>query len=61
MCDTNNCDSCGKVDHSIDLFWNIPFNEHTKRQLKVIDLMNSKGFDAVCLDCFYKLSGGTNE
>ena len=57
MNDLNSCDCCGKNEPSIELFWNIPFNEHTPNQLEVIQAMNSKGFEAVCFDCFYKLLG----
>lgn len=55
MSDLNTCDCCGKEEPSIDLFWNVGFNEHTERQLKVIQEMNMADFEAVCFDCFYKL------
>lgn len=61
MSELNSCDCCEKLEPSIELFWNVAFNEHTPRQLKVIDEMNLKGFEAICFDCFYKLLGGKNE
>lgn len=61
MSDLNSCDCCSKIQPSIELFWNVAFNEHTERQLKVIDEMQLKGFEAVCFDCFYKLLGVKND
>jgi hypothetical protein len=55
MSDINTCDCCGKPQPSIDLFWDTHWDEHTARQLKVIDAMNRNGFDAVCGYCFYEL------
>lgn len=57
MPDMNTCDCCGKEEPSMDLFWNVGWNEHTERQLSVLDRMNEKGFEAVCSDCFYELLG----
>lgn len=53
--DMNTCDCCGKEELSIDLFWNVAWDEHTKRQLKVIDEMNQSNYEAVCGICFEKL------
>ena len=58
MSDMNTCDCCGKEEPSVDLFWNVAWNEHTERQLSVLDQMSQKGFEAVCSDCFYELSEG---
>lgn len=58
MSDLNNCDCCGKIEPSIDLFWNVSWGEHTKKQLKAIDAMQKAGFDAICSECFYKLTQG---
>jgi hypothetical protein len=55
MSDLNNCDCCNAQQPSIDLFWNIPWNEHTARQLAVLDAMNQAGYEAVCQDCFNTL------
>jgi ribosomal protein S14 len=46
------CDKCGAIHSSIDLFWNIDWDEHTERELVVIDCMDDQGFDAVCRGCF---------
>ena len=56
--DMNTCDCCGKDEPSIDLFWNVHWDEHTERQLKVIHVMNDKSFEAVCSACFYTLLNG---
>lgn len=61
MSDINTCDCCGKPQPSIDLFWNVAWNEHTARQLKVLDAMNQAGYEAVCGYCFYNLLGVEND
>lgn len=53
--DKSSCDCCGKEELSIDLFWNVSWDEHTQRQLKVIDEMNKANYEAVCEVCFNKL------
>jgi hypothetical protein len=49
------CDKCGTIHPSVDLFWNINCDEHTERELVVIDCMDEQGFDAVCRSCFDKI------
>jgi hypothetical protein len=55
MSDLNTCDCCGKEEPSIDLFWNVHWEEHTLRQLSVLGKMQDEGYEAVCSDCFYEL------
>ena len=55
MSDLNTCDCCGKEEQSIDLFWNVHWEEHTPRQLSVLGKMQDEGYEAVCSDCFYEL------
>lgn len=57
MADMNTCDCCGKEEPSIDLFWNVHWEEHTPRQVSVLEKMQAKGYEAVCSDCFYELLG----
>ena len=49
------CDKCGAIHPSVELFWNIDWDEHTERQMVVIDCMHEQGLDAICIDCFYKI------
>lgn len=56
--DMNTCDCCGTPMPSIDLFWNVHWEEHTERQLKVIHVMNEKQYEAVCINCFYDIVNG---
>lgn len=51
----NQCDRCGAIHESIDLFWAIDWDEHTPRQAKVFAYMQS-GLDAVCEACFYEIA-----
>ena len=52
----NQCDKCGEIDKSEELFWNMDWEEHTPRQLKVLDKMSKNDFQAVCTCCFYELA-----
>jgi hypothetical protein len=49
------CDKCGAIHPSVDLFWNVDWDEHTERELVVVDRMDDDGFDAVCRKCFDKI------
>jgi hypothetical protein len=46
------CDQCGAIHPNSDLFWNVDWEEHTERELVVIDRMDDDGLDAVCRKCF---------
>jgi hypothetical protein len=46
------CDKCGSIHPNHELFWNVDWDEHTERELVVIDRMDDAGFDAVCRKCF---------
>lgn len=54
----NQCDRCGTIEPSIELFWNIEWEEHTPRQLKVLESMQEAGLEAVCHHCFYEIAKG---
>ena len=56
MADMNTCDCCGKEEPSIDLFWNMPFEDDTEKQLRVIEKMKINNFEAICFECFYKFA-----
>ena len=49
------CDCCETKGPSIDMFWNICWEEHTDAQKKVFDVMQKNGYDCVCEDCFDNL------
>lgn len=52
----NQCDRCGAIHPSIDLFWAIDWEEHTPRQAKVFNYMQHEGQDALCEVCFYEVA-----
>jgi hypothetical protein len=49
------CDRCGAIHKNEELFWNVDWDEHTERELVVIDHMDEQGFDGVCRSCFDKI------
>lgn len=51
------CDCCETKAPSVDMFWDIDWEEHTDGQKKVINLMQRNGYDCVCQDCFEELKG----
>lgn len=57
----NQCDRCGAIHQSIDLFWNIEWDEHTARQDLVLECMDEVGYDAICEVCFYELAKPVKE
>ena len=46
------CDKCGSLHPSSDLFWNVGWDEHTEKQLVLIDCMDEQGLDAICSNCY---------
>jgi hypothetical protein len=46
------CDKCGSIHPSSDLFWNVDWDEHTEKQLAIIDCMDEQGLDAICSHCY---------
>ena len=55
MQDLQQCDRCGAIHPNNEFFWNIDWDEHTPRQAKVFEYMQS-GLDAVCEVCFYEIA-----
>jgi hypothetical protein len=51
----NQCDKCGQIGKSEDLFWNFDWAEHSAKQLKVLTKMREYDYQAVCTHCFYTL------
>jgi hypothetical protein len=52
----NQCDKCGAIEPSIDLFWAIEWDEHTPRQERALEHMHEARFDAICQHCFFELA-----
>ena len=48
----NICDYCETKHPSIDMFWNVHWDEHTPRQQTAIQFMNKHGYEAICQTCF---------
>ena len=48
----NICDCCEAKEPSIDMFWNIHWEEHTPRQKTAIEFMNKNKYEAICQTCF---------
>jgi hypothetical protein len=46
------CDKCGSVHPNGELFYNIEWEEHTEKQLVIIDCMSDQGLDAICSHCY---------
>ena len=57
----NICDCCQKKENSFELFWNYPdWEDETNNQKVVSNYMIEHEYDAVCMDCFYTITGEEN-